>query len=479
MYNLWYIIDRYMSKPLVVFLTICSIVALGLYIFNLLRLIYAREAIMSYVESILNNRRSIIEVLLNKISQSRSNILNEALYSCRYSAISILNDARILKNNIQSYQVVSSELRKDVDNILHGAENKSRYFRNISEVVKYSEGKLMCDILESDLKHFMNTLIVAYRFKYSLIKEITLEYSAPVLVYFDPFKMEQLFDNLFARILKHNIELDIVINIQKTSINFVNQVLDAVLISVKVNDSKLSEDDLKIDGSKMIFDIIGEFHNAKIWVGSREGYYVHDHSRATRQSEIYSKVENKDFIFNILIPLVGQMQGKQMIPFTSVAFESLMLSRLQKEDISFNRLLEEYRLICEYSKKIAKNMHILFIDENPAMSDYAKITLSDIGFDVDIYQSFKEIIVTISDNIKKYDMIIMDIFSEEYGNEIIHLIYKICKKNNIPIIFHMGYINNTHRKIFESENTYLILKPYSLKEMRNIMLDIMRRRQIL
>ena len=119
------------------------------------------------------------------------------------------------------------------------------------------------------------------------------------------------------------------------------------------------------------------------------------------------------------------------------------------------------------------NTKILFIDENHTIREYAELTLAKMGCDLEILGSYKEAMITIEGCPQNYHIVVMDIFSETYGSEMVHLLYKICQDNNVAVIFHVGYIDDRHNDTIKNDNTYFILKPYSILELQNMIVKIM------
>jgi CheY-like chemotaxis protein len=440
-----------------VMLLIIFVVLLLIYAIYVSRQIKTQGKILHYIESFVNNRIEMRESLLRKVMKSKSDLLKELKEIAILPTMNISNAARELRDRANSTQFNKEETDIIVNRILSDAEDLSRYFKNIVDVARYVEGKLFVDIGKNDLKHFLRIIAQTYQLKYNFTNQIVIKFQILEGVYFDPFKMEQLFCNIFGNIARNSNDPRITISVSKSEIDFIDDIVDAALIVIKVHDTKLSEKDLKVFGSQMIFDIVAEFHYAKIW------------------TETLSEMESsrKNITFNILLPIVGRHPGRHTKVFNLSSFEENMMDRFQREILSFEVIKREYDLMHFPMKYMDYNTKILFIDENHTIREYAELTLAKMGCDLKILGSYKEAMITIEGCPQNYHIVVMDIFSETYGSEVVQLLYKICQNNNVAVIFHVGYTDDRHIDTLKNDNTYFILKPYSILELQNMIVKIM------
>ena len=448
-----------------VMLLIIFVVLLLIYAIYVSRQIKTQGRILHYIESFVNNRIEMRESLLQKVLKSKSDLFKELKEIAILPTMNISNTARELRDKANSMQLNKEDADIIVNRILSDTEDLSRYFKNIVDVARYAEGKLFVDIGKNDLKHFLRIIAQTYQLKYNFTNQIVIKFQILEGVYFDPFKMEQLFCNIFGNIARNSNDPRITISVSKSEIDFIDDIVDAALIVIKVHDTELSEKDLKVFGSQIIFDIVADFHHAKIWT---ETVDVHD-----VDSLLKVGLRRKNIVFNILLPIVARHPGRHTKVFNLSSFEENMMDRLQREILSFEVIKREYDLMHFPMKYMDYNTKILFIDENHTIREYAELTLAKMGCDLEILGSYKEAMITIEGCPQNYHIVVMDIFSETYGSEMVHLLYKICQDNNVAVIFHVGYIDDRHNDTIKNDNTYFILKPYSILELQNMIVKIM------
>lgn len=137
---------------------------------------------------------------------------------------------------------------------------------------------------------------------------------------------------------------------------------------------------------------------------------------------------------------------------------------------------DEEIIINEDSKQIENNnlkSNILIVEDNEDVRDFLKTALETFGYSVLSAENGEKAVEVFKDNINTINLIITDIIMPVMnGKELEEKIKKI--KPDMKILFASGYSNKylTESGIL-NKNTYIIHKPYSLKNLREIIENIL------
>jgi CheY-like chemotaxis protein len=117
------------------------------------------------------------------------------------------------------------------------------------------------------------------------------------------------------------------------------------------------------------------------------------------------------------------------------------------------------------------NRRILLVDDDKLNLKVEKKTLSKFNFKIDAVSSAEEAVNLIKDN--GYDLIFTDVYLESgYDDQVL----KYAKKFNIPVIcITADAIEGAEEKYLNFGYNYYISKPYSVKDIYNVLESIFRK----
>jgi CheY-like chemotaxis protein len=410
-----------------------------------------QEEIFRYINQVVCNKSLMTQSVIANITDAKQKLLNDIGKFSHHSSVAIANEVRVLHDKLKSGQSNNHELEQISSALIKSTDSMSRYFRNVNDALKYENGKFLANMQKCDLRHFLRIIANAYSLKYSCERHVVVQYSAKQYVTCDLFKIEQLFDNIFSSIFTRASNADVLIKAEDYQMKFMTESLDAIWISIKVyNNIEGWEEDLEDLLEDTISQVIIDSHHAKIW----------------------AHTSSQDTSFNIAFPLSSIASGEYYKAFNTRFFENRILQRLEDDMFSVAKILKQKEKSLIASKKLKDKARILFVDKDPSMQEYARLTLSQMGCRINISTSYLDILTTLKTNIEKYNILILDISFPNVDYELIYSIYQLCKTHEISIIFQVGDMNDSYKSILDKAGCHMILKPYSVDIMRSMILKI-------
>ncbi|GCD77586.1 hypothetical protein JCM31826_10680 [Thermaurantimonas aggregans] len=303
---------------------------------------------------------------------------------------------------------LDDKVREFAKTILFAAKNLLSLINDILDYSKIQEGKFPVNFVSFNLNKFISNIESIFKLKArekNIYFKIEKEFDENIIIQSDSTILNQILNNLISNAIKF------------TKIGGVK-----VIISVKDKNLNIEVHDTGIgiseDFKNKIFNTF-EQENSQIsreFGGTGLGLAITKKFVELLSGEIYfESTQGVGTIFYVKIPV-------NVIKFNA-------------EDQRKNSIEEERNQILEYSEN-HKNYTILIVEDNIVNQRLLVNILERLGFNYDVANNGSEAVIKV--NLKKYDLILMDLHTPEVdgfrATELIRLSSGNATSSNVPII---------------------------------------------
>ena len=369
----------------------------------------------------------------NKFNLEKTRFLSNMSHEIRTS----LNTIVVTSNDLIESNV-DKEIKDELKDCLYASETLLELVGNILDLNKVESEFISLNNVQYDLKKEIESLVdmTTIRIENKPINFImNVDNSIPNVLYGDKVYMKQIMNNLLTNAFKYTNQGEVKFNVDCEN-DFTN----------KVSHLKISVQDTGI-GIKDTSKLFNKFDRLDV--------------------DKISTVEGTGLGLVITKKIIDSMKGNITVE-SEYGKGSKFTVELDQVIVDKPSITNTNRVSMNYN---FGNRRVLLIDDEKLNLKVEKKTLSKFNFKIDAVTTADEAIQLMRDN--GYDLIITDVYLENgYDDQVL----KFAKKFNIPVVcITADAIEGAEEKYLNIGYNYYISKPYSVKDIYNVLESIFRK----
>ena len=369
----------------------------------------------------------------NKFNLEKTRFLSNMSHEIRTS----LNTIVVTSNDLIESNV-DKEIKDELKDCLYASETLLELVGNILDLNKVESEFISLNNVQYDLKKEIESLVdmTTIRIENKPINFImNVDNSIPNVLYGDKVYMKQIMNNLLTNAFKYTNQGEVKFNVDCEN-DFTN----------KVSHLKISVQDTGI-GIKDTSKLFNKFDRLDV--------------------DKISTVEGTGLGLVITKKIIDSMKGTITVE-SEYGKGSKFIVELDQVIVDKPSITNTNRVSMNYN---FGNRRVLLIDDEKLNLKVEKKTLSKFNFKIDAVTTADEAIQLMRDN--GYDLIITDVYLENgYDDQVL----KFAKKFNIPVVcITADAIEGAEEKYLNIGYNYYISKPYSVKDIYNVLESIFRK----
>jgi CheY-like chemotaxis protein len=333
---------------------------------------------------------------------------------------------------------VPDDIKTDLKDCLYASDTLLEIVGNIIDLKKIEKDVITLNNVEYNLKKEVESLVdmTSVRIENKPINFImNIDNSIPNVLYGDKVYMKQIMNNLLTNAFKYTNEGEVKFNVSCEN-DFTNKICH---IKILVQDTGIG-----IKDTSKLFNKFDRLDVDKI-----------------------STVEGTGLGLVITKKIIDSMKGTITVE-SEYGKGSKFLVEIDQAIVDNPSISIANRSSMNYN---FGNRRVLLVDDDKLNLKVEKKTLSKFNFKIDAVTSAEEALQLMRDN--GYDLIVTDVYLE---NEFDDQVLKYAKKFNIPVVcITADAIEGAEEKYLSSGYSYYISKPYSVKDIYNVLESIFRK----